>query len=86
MLKQSSSKIKKLLAILLGVLFVVSLTAAVSSARDGNEGHGHDGGGGHGGHGSSITDTDSTRFGSRVGSVYGHSGCGWVNGAWVCSA
>ena len=81
MLKQSSSKIKKVLAILLAVLFVVSLTVAVASARDGNEGHGHDGGG----HGSSITGIDSTRFGSSVGSVYGHSGCGWVNGAWVCS-
>lgn len=61
---------------------MVSLTAALASARAENEGHGHDGGGGHG---SSINGTDSTRFGSSVGSVYGHSGCGWVNGAWVCS-
>jgi hypothetical protein len=82
MLKQSSSKAKKVLALLLAVLFVVSLTAAVASARDGNEGRGHDGGGGHG---SSITGTYSTRFGDSLGSVYGHSGCGWVNGAWVCS-
>ena len=85
MLKQSSSKIKKVLAILLAVLFVVSLTVAVASARDGDEGHGHDGGDDHGGHDGSITGIDSTRFGSSVGSVYGHSGCGWVNGAWVCS-
>ncbi len=42
MLKQSSSKMKKVLAILMAVLFGVSLTAVAASA------HGH-GGGGHGG-------------------------------------
>jgi len=46
MLKQSSNRIKKALAILLAVLFVVSLTAVAAIARDGDDGHehGHDGG------------------------------------------
>ncbi len=86
MLKQSSSRIKKALAILLAVLFVVSLTAVSASARDGDNGHGHDGGDDHGGHDGSIIVRGSTIFGSNVGSVYGHSGCGLVNGAWVCLA
>jgi hypothetical protein len=42
MLKQSSSKIKKVLAILLGVLFVLSFTAVTASARGGG-GHGQGG-------------------------------------------
>ena len=46
MLKQSSSRMEKVLVILLAVLFVVSLTAVAASARGGS-------GGGHGsGHGS----------------------------------
>ena len=47
MLKQSSSKMKKVLAILLAVLFVVSLTAVAASANGG--GYGRDGGYGRGG-------------------------------------
>lgn len=42
MLKQSSSKMKKVLSILLAVLFVVSLTAVAASAYGG--GHGRNGG------------------------------------------
>jgi hypothetical protein len=64
MLKHSSSRVKNILAILLGVLFVLSLTAVSVSALDGlkNDGlyelglasaHGDGGfgGGGHGVHG-----------------------------------
>src|SRR5271157_2969182 len=43
MLKQSSSRMKKVIAILLAVLFVTSLTAVTAIA-------GHHGGGHHGGH------------------------------------
>ncbi len=39
MLKQSSSRIKKVLTILLAVLFVLSLTAVAASAQN-NAGHG----------------------------------------------
>jgi hypothetical protein len=45
MLKQSSSRMKKVLAIFMAVLFGVSLTAVAVSA------HGNGGGGGWGGHG-----------------------------------
>ena len=48
MLKQSSSKIKKVLSILLAVLFVVSLTAVAASAYGGGYGRGW-GNGGYGG-------------------------------------
>lgn len=64
MLKHSSSRVKNVLAILLGVLFVLSLTAVAASALDGLEndglyelglasahGDGGFGGGGHAGHG-----------------------------------
>jgi hypothetical protein len=48
MLKQSSSKMKKVLSILLAVLFVVSLTAVAASAYGGGHGRGW-GDGGYGG-------------------------------------
>ena len=38
MLNQSSSRIKKILAISMAVLFVVSLTAVAASANSGNGG------------------------------------------------
>ena len=75
MLKQSSS-MKKGLAVLLVVLFVASLTGVAASAKDGSHrsGHGHYGGhGSYGGYG----------YGGGYGS---YTGCGWVNGAWVCPA
>jgi len=46
MLKQSSSRMKKVLASLLAVLFIVSLTAVAASARDER----HDGDSDRGGH------------------------------------
>ncbi len=66
MLKQSSNKMKKVLSILLAVLFVVSLTAVAASAygggwRDGGYGRGW-GDGGYGG-------------------VYGLGGDGWDAGS-----
>ena len=48
-MKQSSSGMKKGLAISLAVLFVVSLTAVAVSARDGDGCYGHGGYGGWGG-------------------------------------
>ena len=80
MLKQSSS-MKKGLAILLVVLFVVSLTAVAASAyRIHGSGHGHYGGhgryGGYGGYG-------GWGYGSYGGWGYG-AGCYIVNGALVC--
>ena len=59
MLKQSSNGMRKVLAILLVGLFVVSLTAVAASAD--HRGHGH----GHGGHG---------HYGSYGGWGYG-AGC-----------
>lgn len=75
MLKKSFSGMKKVLSILLVVLFVVSLTAVGASAKGGSYwvegGHGHyDGHGYYGGYG------DWEGYG-------GYSGCGWMNGAWV---
>jgi hypothetical protein len=85
MLKHSSSRVKNILAILLGVLFVLSLTAAAASAFDGleNDGlyelglasaHGGSGfgGGGHGGHGA------HGGYGDH-GFGYGTQGIGHVN-------
>ena len=75
MLKQSSS-MKKGLAVLLAVLFVVSLTAVAASA-DHTSGHGHYGGhgryGGYGGYG-----------GWGYGGLGYGAGCYIVNGALVC--
>ena len=54
MLKQSFDRMKKGLAILLVVLFVVSLTSVAANAErgHGHDGHEHYGGNGHyGGHG-----------------------------------
>ncbi len=45
MLKQSSSRMKKMLAILLAVLFVVSFTAIAASAERVDHGHRGDHGG-----------------------------------------
>jgi len=78
MLKQSPNGMRKVLAVLLVGLFVVSLTAvAASAAEHRNGGHGYSGGhgryGGYGGYG-------------NWGGYGGYSGCGWVNGAWVCPA
>ena len=55
MLKQSPSRMKKVLAILLVVLFVTSLTAVTASAarRGGHHGGGHHGYHGEGHHGGS---------------------------------
>jgi len=67
MLKQSSSKMKKVLSILMAVLFVVSLTAVAASAY--GSGHGRDGGYGRGwGDGG-------------YGGVYGLGGYGWDAGS-----
>jgi len=49
MLKQSSSRMKKALAVLLAVLFVASLTAVAVSARGGGGWGGRGGWGGYGG-------------------------------------
>ncbi len=51
MLKQSPTRMKKVLVILLVVLFVASLTAVTASAarHSGHRGGGHHGGGHHGG-------------------------------------
>jgi len=51
MLKQSSSRMKKALAVLLAVLFVASLTAVAVSARGGGGWGGRGGWGGYGGWG-----------------------------------
>jgi hypothetical protein len=59
MLKHSPSRVKNVLSILLGILFVLSLTAAAASAFDGLKNDGlyelglasAHGGGGHGAHG-----------------------------------
>jgi hypothetical protein len=67
MLKQSSSKMKNVLSILLTVLFVVSLTAVAASAYGG--GYGRDGGYGRG-------------WGdSYDGGIYGLGGYGWDAGS-----
>ncbi len=78
MLKQSSSGTRKALAVLLVVLFVVSLTAVAASAKGGS--YWRDGGHGrYGGHG---------QYGGYGGWSYGGwnygSGCYIVNGALVC--
>ena len=84
MLKQSSNGMRKVLAVMLVGLFVVSLTAVAASAAEHRNGdHGHYGSHGqYGGHG---------RYGGYGGygnwGGYGsYTGCGWVNGAWVCPA
>ncbi len=68
MLKQSSSRMKKVLAILLTVLFVASVTSVAASARYG--GYGRWGGYGWG-------------WGGYPHWGYG-TGCVWVNGNWTC--
>ena len=80
MLKQSSS-MKKGLAILLAVLFVVSLTAVSASAYYGRHGHSHGHYGGHGYRGGHGRYYGGWGYG---GWNYG-SGCYIVNGALVCS-
>ena len=69
MLKQSSNGMKKGLAILLAVLFIVSLTAVSASAYGGN--HRHSGHGHYGGHG---------RYG---GWGWGYGGWGYGTGCTV---
>ena len=79
MLKQSFNRIKKGLAIMLVVLFVVSLTDVAANAErvhshighEHYDGHRHYGGYGWDGYGD-------------WGGYGGYSGCGWVNGVWVC--
>ena len=90
MLKQSTNGMRKVLAVLLVGLFVVSLTAVAASADDPPGGHfgghaGHFGGhaghfGGHGGHGC------YGGYGGYYGGLgYGYgAGCYVVNGALVC--
>jgi hypothetical protein len=78
MLKQSSNRMKKGIAVLLAVLFVVSLTAVAASAKGGSYwrdgGHGHyDSHGRYGDYGSWGYD----------GWSYG-AGCYIINGALVC--
>jgi hypothetical protein len=74
---------KKVLASLLAVLFVVSLTAMAASTMMGFRGGGRMGGFGHDfGHGCYSYYGGYGDWGS-----YGcYSGYGWVNGAWVCPA
>jgi len=81
----SFNRMKKGLAILLVVLFVVSLTAVAASAERSGGGYG-----GHGDHGNhryydSGHGYDGYYNGySDWGGYGGYTGCGWVNGAWVC--
>jgi len=80
----SFNRMKKGLAILLVVLFVVSLTAVAASAERSGGGYGSHGDHGnhryYGGHG-----YDGYYNGySDWGGYGGYTGCGWVNGAWVC--
>jgi hypothetical protein len=82
MLKQLSNGMRKILAVLLVGLFVVSLTAvAASAAEHRNGGHGHYYGGHvhYGGHG-----RDGGYGGWNYGGWNYGSGCYIVNGALVC--
>jgi hypothetical protein len=69
MLKQSSSRMKKVLSVLLTILFVLSATAVAASAYGGGHGRGCDGGYGYG--------WDNGGYGG----VYGLGGYGWDAGS-----
>ena len=86
MLKQSSSGMRKVLAVLLVVLFVVSLTVVAASAREDQHGdYGHYGDHGHyGGHGRYGGYGDWGYGGWNYGGWNYGSGCYIVNGALVC--
>ena len=81
MLKQSSNGMRKVLAVLLVGLFVVSLTAVAASAAQ--HGHGHGGRGHYDGHGHYGGHGRYGDYGGYDGWGYG-AGCYIVNGALVC--